>query len=202
MKKKIALSLTAVALLLGGLIYFNQEPKITSVSVSSAFADYHKISSIEELEEYTDLIVSARFTGERKTLDVSGGQGPAIWISRSQVKVTHVFRGDAKKGDLLTVSEDAHIRNGIYSGFVGHKWMNKKGHYLLFLVKIPDGRYVVEGAYQGKFDYNVTTVHTEVLTDQKSLIEAFYDNDYEYLGDELDRFNKLKQEAVTKYPEQ
>lgn len=74
--------------------------------------------------------------------------------------------------------------------------MNDQDKYLLFLRKTGDNTYAINGTFQGKFNlekaepaepFQGFTISEEEL------------NDLEYIGEHVDHFNLLKEEALSKY---
>lgn len=106
-----------------------------------------------------------------------------------------VHKGEVSKGEEIGVYEPAYISENGFHSIEGYNLMNKKGKYLLYLRTKKDGNYSVLGLYQGKYDLNETSTLNELKK-----FRSYEDvQDREYLGDEVEHFNKLKKENLKKY---
>ncbi|ARU61372.1 hypothetical protein CBW65_10445 [Tumebacillus avium] len=206
MKKRVLLLLLAAVILVGGSIYaLNREPDLSNVTVKTNFmVGYPNYQTFEELEDRANVIVQARFKGDRKTLNLekNADMHPML-ISLSKIKVDHVFTGGklVAAGDTLQVYEEGYLQDNAYFSPAGYKWMTTQGEYLLFLSRIRPDEYTIVGAYQGKFDYTITASHTEKPKDAAAFKAAFLDDTYEYFGEHMEKFNEHKKLAIAKYPQ-
>lgn len=199
MKKGIVTLTFAVALLSGAAICVWLTPE--ELTVTSTLASYPMYDSVEDLEMETDAIVIATFHGERKTVDVPIAHGVSKPLTYSDVKVQKVLQGDVKEGNTLQIAEEAVVQKGRYISTEGYKWMDEEGKYMLFLKKMSaSDRYRIVGAYQGKFNLNITQPKSFPHT-QEGLNKAIQDTQVEYMGDEhnTEHFLNLKEDAIKKY---
>ncbi|ARU61373.1 hypothetical protein CBW65_10450 [Tumebacillus avium] len=194
----------SVVLCIIALYLLNRDPLPDRVTTGFGIPEYEHYKKVEQLEQDADLIVSARFTGKRETVDLSvdwegWGEGQPYYVSRSAVKITNVFKGTVQKGNRIFVNEEGYLEDDTYHGSIGYKWMTKKGEYLLFLDKSQQQGdvYYIVGNYQGKFDY---TTPAEPPEKPRSNLAAYKEHRYEYFGEHMDEFYNLKQQAITKYP--
>lgn len=201
MKKRWPL-IVAAALVLGGIVAytsFDTKETYANINIVSGDAAFRTFSSIDELEEYSELVVLVEFTGDREYYQRNDEKGrPMVKLSKSTVEVKKVLKGDVQKKDTITVFEDAYIADDRYITTEGYKWMNEDGKYILFLRSQPvNDTYVINGIYQGKYDVNIKTKAKEYENKK----DAFLDPQSEYMGHdfELEEFNKLKDQALKKY---
>jgi hypothetical protein len=208
--KKSVTTFAAIAILAAGFgVYsmaneepianFNEDP-YANLKVGSNQAAFKHHDTIEELEAESELVVLARFTGKRETFEEKDSLGRVSnTVTKSTVEIEKVMKGDAQKKGTINVFEDCYIwNNERYITTEGYKWMNEDGKYLLFLT--PSGienSYVIVGIYEGKYDVNLK----KRALKHDDIKKAFLDPEVEFLGqgDELERFYKLKEEAVKKY---
>lgn len=206
--KKIALVLVVGAILCGGAIAFstfNTPEQAATIEVINGQANYPVYANVKELEDDSDVIVLATFTGERENFEIKKdtemGSILVDLLSLSTIDVKKVFKGDQGKGKA-TVFEQGAILDGKYLNTEGYKLMDEKGEYLLFLRKNKDiDTYSMVGMHQGKFDINLTKKATKIEHSAEGYKKAFATRDYEFLGQEheQEKFYQLKDEAVKKY---
>lgn len=209
MKKIIAASV-AVVLLLGVCLYQLNRPepnqniqaagteeKANDIKVATIMADYVICKDISEVEQHSDCIVLAQFTGQREIKNWTEEDGTVVNKSSiSTVAVKKVYKGDMKTGDLVTVYEPGYFEGNEYYNIEGYNLMNNNGKYVLFLRKFVEGdTYTIVGMYQGKYDLNITDKA------KTSEIAASYESvkNSEFFGENAEQFNKLKEQVVKKY---
>lgn len=193
----------AIAILVGGFGVYNiSKPDTTyaNLQVVSGDAAFEKFQTIDQLEQYSDLVVIATFTGEREMYVRNDENGnPLVKLSKSTVEIEKVLKGDAQKKGKITVFEDSYIAdNGHYITTEHYKWMNKDGKYLLFLYSQPlNDTYVITSLYQGKYDLSLK----DKAKEQEDSKKAFLDPTAEFMGHgfELEDFYKMKDQAKKKY---
>lgn len=201
--KKTLFTVSAIALILGSSLYFSTSTSIKAASetnsiekdVSIRDASYASFTDIKALENAADIIAEVKFSGKRETKVWGYEEGDTYTNTLTSVEVKKVHKGEVSKGEEIGVYEPAYIsENGFYS-IEGYNLMNKKGKYLLYLRTKKDGNYSVLGLYQGKYDLNETSTLKELKK-----FRSYEDvQDREYLGDEVEHFNKLKKENLKKY---
>ncbi|TCP59377.1 hypothetical protein EV586_101593 [Tumebacillus sp. BK434] len=77
--------------------------------------------------------------------------------------------------------------------------MDENGVYCLFLRKVVKSDfYAIVGIYQGKFDLNLKEFKKHPKTNQ-GMKAALLDPRVEFMGSDLEHFQKLKDEVVAKY---
>jgi hypothetical protein len=153
---------------------------------------------LEDIENMSDVIIKATFTGERKQKIDRDSEGHTIeQLTSSDVKIQQIYKGDVEKGDIISVIEPVTIEDNHISSVLGYNMMNKKGTYLLFLDKIETGEYIVSGIYLGKYDLTKGKVKkVDYIGKNYETIQGV-----EYVGDEVEKFNKFKEKAIEKYGE-
>jgi hypothetical protein len=167
----------------------NQNTKIIS-----HHADFIIYEELAELEKSADLIVLAKFTGQRELNEYKTEEGHTfLKNSISTVKILKSFKGDIDVDSTIQTFEPGFFqKENEYVTVEGYNLMNEDGEYILFLKKNLEGPvHTIVGMYQGKYDVSKSNqVNARVnQTDIKS----------EYLGENVEHFNKLKQEVLTKY---
>lgn len=165
-------------------------------SIASAHADFIIYESLSEIENYADLIVLARFTGERKMHEYKTSQGFTILKnSISTIETMKVYKGEASVDQSLQILEPGYYENQEqeqYNTIEGYNLLNEAGEYVLFLRENDaSSPYTIVGMYQGKYDLN--------KPDQVNASTNQSDISSEYLGPNVEQFNKLKQEVLAKY---
>lgn len=199
--QKRALIVMFAVLLVGGIAFFRfmKEDTSADVEITTSSAMFEKFHTIDELENDSELVVVANFTGERELYHREEPHGgPGITLSKSNVGIEKVLKGDAKEEETISVFEEGYIKNDYYVNTANYKWMNKDGRYLLFLEwNTRKDTYIIVGIYQGKYDLNLT----KEIAQHKSTKKAFLDSEVEFLGrdHELEHFYKLKEQAIKKY---
>jgi len=165
-----------------------------TTKIISHYADFIIYEELAELEKSADLIVLAKFTGEREVNEHKTKEGHTfLQNSISTVKILKPFKGDIDIESTIQTFEPGFFqKEDEYVTVEGYNLMNEDGEYILFLKKNIEGPvHTIVGMYQGKYDVsNPNPVEAKVnQTDITS----------EYLGENVEHFNKLKQEVMTKY---
>lgn len=161
--------------------------------IASYQAEMRIYENLDEIEASADLIVRATFTGERTTEEYKDDAGNIYNNeSISTLEIKEVFKGDYSE-KTVKIYEPGYLEGETYSTIEGYNWVDRDGDYILFLRKSKNGLYTPAGMYQGKYDLaKPSKVNNEI---NKTDINS------EYLGDNVDHFNKLKQEVLAKYGE-
>lgn len=167
----------------------NQNTKIIS-----NHADFIIYEELAEVEKSADLIVLAKFTGQRELNEYKTVEGHTfLKNSISTVKILKSFKGNIDVDSTIQTFEPGYFqKEDEYVTVEGYNLMNEDGEYILFLKKNIEGPvHTIVGLYQGKYDVSKSNqVNARVnQTDIGS----------EYLGENVEQFNKLKQEVMTKY---
>lgn len=167
----------------------NQNTKIIS-----NHADFIIYEELAEVEKSADLIVLAKFTGQRELNEYKTVEGHTfLKNSISTVKILKSFKGNIDVDSTIQTFEPGYFqKEDEYVTVEGYNLMNEDGEYILFLKKNIEGPvHTIVGMYQGKYDVSKSNqVNARVnQTDIGS----------EYLGENVEQFNKLKQEVMTKY---
>lgn len=159
---------------------------------SSDFTKYKLYKDVQELEQSSDLIVHANFSGKRQVNVYRGAQGePTYTNSISTIQIQKVFKGDIAEKTEIQTYEPGFYEGNVYNNVEGYNLVNEKGKYVLFLRSNDNGIYTVVGMYQGKFDLNAPK--------QLQSVENKTMENSEYLGEDVKHFNELKQEVLDKY---
>ena len=167
----------------------NQNTKIIS-----HYADFIIYEELADLEKSADLIVLAKFTGQREVNEHKTEEGHTfLKNSISTVKILKSFKGDIDVDSTIQTFEPGYFQNeDEYVTVEGYNLMNEDGEYILFLKKNIEGPvHTIVGMYQGKYD--ISTPNLVKATMNQNDIGS------EYLGENVKHFNKLKQEVLTKY---
>ncbi|QPR69258.1 hypothetical protein I6G82_06495 [Lysinibacillus macroides] len=167
----------------------NQKTKIASMH-----ADFIIYDSLSEIEKNADSIVLAEFTGQRQLNEYKTAEGYTFHQnSISTVNILKAFKGEIDVGSTIQTFEPGFFqKEDEYVNLEGYNLMNEAGKYILFLKKNEAGPvFTIVGMYQGKYD--VTAPNQVDAQVNKTDIES------EYLGENVDQFNKLKQEVLAKY---
>ncbi|MVO99066.1 hypothetical protein [Paenibacillus lutrae] len=175
----------------------NQE----GVLLSTAQADHKVFNHLQELESFSDVIIEASVASPGTVEEFFQNGHKIDAANKVQVKVNRSYKGDLKEGNEITVYEPGYMKDGLYVNIEGYKTMNTSGKYMLFLSKAPTGTYAVEGVYQGKFDLNIQ--QEAKLTDYKTSPYTMQEFEkLDYVGYEMETFNSLKKEVLSKYGSQ
>ncbi|MGG4144138.1 hypothetical protein ABEW34_13515 [Paenibacillus algorifonticola] len=171
------------------------EVEITKIAVGEA---NHKIyNDLSEIEDRADLIVNVNYTGDSKTHNYLGESGEIAYTNTlSTVEVKKTYKGDVQEKSVIGVYQPAFIENSTLSTVEGYNLMNQKGNYILFLKKLDnETAYSIIGMYQGKFDLSISEKVVENVTNLSSSERI----QSEYMGSNVDHFNKLKEQVEKKY---
>lgn len=197
-KKKITLA--ALTMLLGIGVLVGSSNSLTAEASKEGIVSFHGLvhpfEELCELEKNAPIIVQATFSGERETIESNLAEG-RVFRSDSIVEIKKVYKGDLKKKDRITVYEPAIVNeDNTYFTINGYSLMNEEGKYTLFLSPVEnwDG-YAIVGIYQGKFDSRIKGKGQTIK--QSSSPEDLTDVDY--LGEDVEQFNKLKEQVNKKY---
>mgnify|MGYP003367138620 CR=1 FL=1 len=205
MKKKATTLLnlfTIISLLLLSGCSFDQsiekDPSPVSqqtIELATSHAKFESYENIEELENTADVIVKVKFTGDREIQNFEQNGVIIDSAAKSIVKVNKVYKGNVQKNSTILVYEPGFLENDTYQNVEGYKNMNEKGNYILFLRENPDNTFVSLGVYQGKYDLNITKPVKKV---KPSMTQEEFES-LDFVGEEPDHFNKLKEEVLQKY---
>ena len=102
----------------------------------------------------------------------------------SKVKIKNVYKGEAKRGDIITILETGGIFNNVEYSVETDEILKKKNQAILYLYEyegpIKEGidKFVVTGLHQGKFKYrnsfnNIVSTEHNVgeLAEVKSIVD-------------------------------
>jgi len=164
------------------------------IKIASTHADFIIYDSLSEVEKHADLIILAKFIGERELNEYKTEEGHTfLRNSISTIKILKSFKGEVDVDSTIQTFEPGYYQEkDSYVTIEGYNLMNEEGEYILFLKKNEAGPvHTIVGMYQGKYDLNMPDQVTAKVneTDIKS----------EYLGENVEQFNKLKQEVIEKY---
>ncbi|EFM09671.1 conserved hypothetical protein [Paenibacillus curdlanolyticus YK9] len=166
-------------------------------SVVSAEAKILNFDNIANLEGYSDYIVIGHVAGEQSMHDVKTDEGVVVdQLGQTPFQIDRVIKGDLSKDTTITVYEDGYVQNEKYVTLEGYVKMKKQAQILLFLRKAGDNTFAINGSYQGK--YNVDKKSVEKAFTANAITDADLDQ-YDYIGNEVEHFNKLKEEALNKF---
>ncbi len=120
-------------------------------------------TSMEQLLQDADIIAEVT-VNEQKVIPLSG-----FPQTRSQVHIDTLLKGDAAKGDIITVIEEGGVTEE-ETVIAGVPPMEQGKTYILYLTEY-DGKYYVLGAFQGKFIIKEGYVFQQSTKDTK--MEAY-----------------------------
>lgn len=160
------------------------------IRVIESHANYKQYDDLQSLEQDSEIIVEAKFNGNRETIHFEQNGQIIDSVSKSQLVITKVYKGDFSANDIISVYEPGFYADPtIYVPTEGYNLIKEKGRQLLFLKRNPaDDVLVIIGGYQGKFDLDIKEVGKK--TDL---------NVSDYIGDDVEHFQKLKKEIIGKY---
>lgn len=174
-----------------------EESKYINV-VSAGEADTIIYENIDELEKDAQIIVEAKIVGQQSTENYVQNGEILETYGVTNVEINKVYKGNVAVGDVITVAEPGYIdKKGNYVSFEGYKLMEDNGRYLLFMTTSKSGKHVLLGLFQGKFDLHIKE-EQQNLSLGKLTEEQFLKADY--VGEDAKQFNKIKAEAIAKYP--
>jgi len=193
-----------VVIIIAGVFYTNLQPSNISktqtqqlINLATAHADFKVFENLTELENGADVIVQARFTGDRQIKDFAQNGTVIDSAALSSVKITKVYKGNIQTGSTIPVYEPGFIRNNsVYENTEGYKNMNTNGKYILFLRHNPDNTFVGLGVYQGKYDLDITAMAKKEV--QTNMTPTEFEK-LDYVGENPEIFNKMKVEVLNKY---
>ncbi|KGE19268.1 hypothetical protein [Paenibacillus wynnii] len=166
------------------------------IATSHAKMPYYE--ELNTLDNYSEVIVIGHVAGQQDTYQVKTDNGEVIdTLGKTPFQIDKVLKGNnITKETLVTVMEDGRVENGVYYNLEGYVKMNDSDQYMLFLRKTGDNTYAINGSYQGKFNIE----NADEISEFKSnaISEQQLEN-VEYIGENTDHFNKLKEEAIKKY---
>lgn len=168
------------------------------VSFAAGMIDYDLLSSFSEVEHTAPVLIEVKRIGNRTQSSSKGADGTvlATW-QVTEVEVERVHKGEMKPGSILKVAEPGYFdENGDYVTYEGYKEMEDGHRYLLALLPGSEGQYAVIGLFQGKFDLD--RAEAEIKTVSGEMNRKRFE-EVDYVGENAEQFNKLKQEALAKY---
>lgn len=187
------------ALALGALLWTNSELAVDAKKdekVISYHGEVKLYDDLRELEKNAPIIVQATFTGKRETIPSNLTEG-IVFRSDSTLKISKVFEGNLEENDRIIVYEPAIIDDeGNYFSINGYNLMNENDVYTLFLTPVDDFEgYAIAGLYQGKFNNSID----RNVKSLKRSITANDLNEVDYFGEDVDHYNRLKEQVLDKY---
>lgn len=168
-----------------------------SYKIASTHADYVVFEDLKELEEHADLIIKAKFSGDRELKNWYINDEIVETAAKSFVKVNKVYKGTLDE-KIISIYEPAYLTEDTFVNIEGYNLLNEEGNYILFLRKnLVDETYVIVGMYQGKYNLNIDPAKKYQASKNKSIEKSILES-YDYLGEE-DQFYVLKQQVHKKY---
>ncbi|WP_409250591.1 hypothetical protein V1502_10440 [Bacillus sp. SCS-153A] len=169
-------------------------PLSKKIVVSSGSADYPIFDSLEELEADSDLIIKGQLHGDPQIKDEYQSGVHIDSVRKSEVVIREVYKGQREEEEIITVYEPGFVQDNTLITIEGYVPMNSSGNYILFLRENPNGEYVVMGVDQGKYDLNIrkgAKRYTHITFEELE--------NADYIGENPNRFNKLKDQVRKKY---
>jgi hypothetical protein len=194
MRKKIALSLTSVVIILCGLmVYKNSNQEIVDLEIVEYWADNaYDIRNLEQLEELSDIIVKATVLPGSE--NVPHIEGVRMGRTYTDVKVQTVYKGDVSTGDIINITELYYYENdgAELASFNGYLPSNIGSEYVFFLGNSEDesnNRHYLIGAERGRYSQ-------EPIYGVKN--RTFSTDHYTFLED-TEVYRHLRKEVLDKY---
>jgi hypothetical protein len=169
--------------------------KSNQINLATGHAKAPYYENLTDLEKSADVIVKGKMVGEGSVIDFKQSGVIVDSVTKSSFLVNKVYKGELQEKSNISIFEPAAFKKNIYVNTDGYKLMDKKGQYVLFLDKNPNGDYMILGLYQGKFD--LTKGVAKETKKFSFTTEEF--NQIEYFGEQVEHFNKLKGEVSKKY---
>lgn len=171
------------------------QPKEYKIATNEAKLIYYKDFNL--LDSDTEIVAIGHVVNDNGLYDVKTDEGVVVdQLSQTSVKIDEVLKGEIPTDNPVTVMESAVIKDDVFVTLEGYVKMNDEDQYLLFLRKTGDNTYAINGTFQGKF--NIEQTSPEVPFQGSTINEDQLDK-VEYIGDQLEHFNTLKEEALSKY---
>lgn len=171
--------------------------KESTYQVATSHAKIPFFEEFSTLENYSEIIVIGHAVGEQGTYQVKTDTGEVIdELGQTAFQIDKVFKGNIAKQSTITVMEDGRVEDGVYQNLEGYVKMNDSDQYLLFLRKTGDNTYAINGSYQGKFNVEKPGKVSEFMSNSISSQQL---EDVEYIGENTEHYNKLKEKAINKY---
>ncbi|OWA34978.1 hypothetical protein B9G55_14670 [Saccharibacillus sp. O16] len=171
--------------------------KVKMASVGEADVDIY--SSFAEVERVAPVIVEVQRTEAERAKDTSTDADGVVldtW-EVTEVEVNQVFKGNIEPKSKIKVAEPGYYdENGTYISYEGYKLMENGDRYLLTLRPSTDDSYIVIGLFQGKFNLDKKSPDQKITSNEISKQEF---QQADYVGENEEQFNKLKQEVLAKY---
>lgn len=204
MNRKIKFGIFALLFVLIAIILVNNPMKASNksnneYSIASGEAKILNFDNISNLEQYSDYIVIGHVMGEQTIYNVKTDKGIVVdQLGQTPFYIDRVIKGDLSNSTTITVSEDGYIKGKNYNTLEGYVKMKKNAQFLLFLRKTGDNTYAINGSYQGKYNINnkekAQAFTSNTITDEQLA-------QYDYIGEDTEHYNKLKDEVLSKYVE-
>jgi hypothetical protein len=178
---------------------YNENNDSSPVAILSA--DHMILDDLNTLEERSTLVVKAKFEGNRTLKEWTEISTDVVIAtgSESEIKVSKTLKGEIKSNSpYIKIYEPAYFKDNVFVSVEGYNLMNEEKEYILFLRPMKDDEtYVIVGMYQGKYDLS----SSELVKYDKS-IETYKDiKEIEFIGEDIEFFNKLKTQVLKKYQE-
>jgi hypothetical protein len=173
-----------------------EKAEAISYPVATGHGNKAYFQNLEELEAKADVIVKVRATPKKEQVDIIQSGVVLDTTTKTDVVIEKVYKGNLEKGQVIPVYEPAAFVNGIYSTMEGYTLMKENGNYILFLRDNPDDTFVGIGGYQGKYSLDITTPAKQ---GEKSSYTKEELGEHDFIGEEAEHFNKLKDLVVKKF---
>lgn len=176
----------------------SDDTEIDQLSQSSAA--YPWPSSLEDIEEKSELIVKAKMNGmiEVGNYDNIYDINARITSTLSEIEVTEVFKGDLSVGDRTVVTELFYLMGGQVTTVEHYVPMEQDEEYLLFLTNWDDESWAINYMGFGKYHFEKESVNHSIQNYQtmKEVRNFQFMSEYE---EEVTLFDTLYEEVHDKY---
>lgn len=167
---------------------------------SQSSAAYPWPSSLEEIEEKSDLIIKAKMNGmiEVGNYDNNYDINARITSTLSEIEVTEVFKGDLSVGDRTVVTELFYLMGGQVTTIEHYVPMEQDEEYLLFLTNWDDESWAINYMGFGKYHFEKESANQSIQNykTMKEVRNFQFMSEYE---EEVALFDTLFEEVKDKY---
>ena len=187
----------SLSILICGTTYLSSESK-DKITYQSMDATYRQPSDIKELEESSDYIIKAIYTGES---EIDTDEEVIAPSTISKVKVDKVYKGNLDESEI-SVLEPYTLEDNEFNNLSGYMPMTKDCEYVLFLRKneLPQGdQYTIISINYGKYNLSSDSsvkLHTNEIKHLDEVKDADFVSDSQL---EAKLYEDIKEDIIKKY---
>lgn len=194
---KKARLIVSIAILICGITYLSSEGK-DKITYQSMDATYKQPNNIKELEESSEYIIKAVYTGES---EIDTDETVIAPSTISKVKVDKVYKGNLDESEI-SVLEPYTLEDNEFNNLSGYMPMTKDCEYVLFLRKneLPQGdQYTIISINYGKYNLSSDSsvkLHTNEIKHLDEVKDADFVSDSQL---EAKLYEDIKEDIIKKY---